>query len=984
MLEVQYSIKVKVFECDNEITEIHPQVAELLTARGIRAEPSAPNTQAQNGGAERIAAVIILKSRAMRAGAKLPEYLWPESIKAATYLYNRTPSIHRNRKTPYELFHRQFRGDHSAKPDLSHLRAYGCKVFALTADAQLRRNRLQRQAPRAWIGFLVGYTSSNSFRVWNPLHKEVFTTRDVSFNEQQLFDGRTESLRDDLRQQNLEAIRQRIEELVAIQAQAEQWLSQPPDEEADEVIGEDNDDLFGEHSPSNCEAVGKVPESEGAYEYTTAKFEPLPTPPLSPPAAFFHTLASGLGVKGRGEAAKHELEAGTQYAPNKNKESSAYQLANRQSEARKVQSDLADRPAKQRESFKAAFLAGRLQSPKHRTSNRRVFGEGLASPRRALGGGRQVCPQITKDIGAQKPPRLESPASAVAQKPLQMESPVSGGERPPCVNTPWRLLQTLPSSHATIASHPYREALLEAERIHLQSHADSQSWIEVAKASAKGRRVLGCHWVYVYKLDKHGRFVKIKARLVIRGDQQAIDGRETYAATLAGMSFRTLMALANRFDYDMLQYDAVNAFVHAKLDEDIYMQMPAGYRKPGRILKLQKALYGLRRSPLLWQKHFEKGLLQAGFRRVPGEDCCWLHGDIIFFFYVDDCVLCFPKRIKSKAMSLMAELQTTYNIEGGKPLQWFLGIEVIRDRRARKLWLSQAVYIDKMRRLLPEDSPNLTTVTPMIREELLPHDTIASPSSVNLYLRKVGTIMYAAVMTRPDIAFAASRLARFNQNPGPQQQRAADRALQYLIQTKGLCLEYGAAAGSEEDGLQVASDASFADNSTDRRSSQAFVMKLFGGITSWRANKQDTVTTSTTEAELLALSQAAKEALFASRLISALKVDLNSPTARRAAATPARITIECDNKQTIRLVTAELVQLRTKLKHVDIHNHWLRQEIIEERVNVIYTPTTRMLADGLTKNLSGDGHSGFLKQLKLIDLTDKIEQRRTEERAQEL
>jgi hypothetical protein len=272
----------------------------------------------------------------------------------------------------------------------------------------------------------------------------------------------------------------------------------------------------------------------------------------------------------------------------------------------------------------------------------------------------------------------------------------------------------------------------------------------------------------------------------------------------------------------------------------------------------------------------------------------------------------------------------------------------------------------------------------MIREELLPHDTIASPSSVNLYLRKVGTIMYAAVMTRPDIAFAASRLARFNQNPGPQQQRAADRALQYLIQTKGLCLEYGAAAGSEEDGLQVASDASFADNSTDRRSSQAFVMKLFGGITSWRANKQDTVTTSTTEAELLALSQAAKEALFASRLISALKVDLNSPTARRAAATPARITIECDNKQTIRLVTAELVQLRTKLKHVDIHNHWLRQEIIEERVNVIYTPTTRMLADGLTKNLSGDGHSGFLKQLKLIDLTDKIEQRRTEERAQEL
>ena len=137
MLEVQYSIKVKAIECDNEITETHPRVAELLCDRGILAEPSAPNTQAQNGGAERIAAVIIQKSRAMRAGAKLPEYLWPETIKAATYLYNRTPSMQRDKKTPYELFHSQFRPNNTAKPDLSHLRAYGCKVFALTADVQL-------------------------------------------------------------------------------------------------------------------------------------------------------------------------------------------------------------------------------------------------------------------------------------------------------------------------------------------------------------------------------------------------------------------------------------------------------------------------------------------------------------------------------------------------------------------------------------------------------------------------------------------------------------------------------------------------------------------------------------------------------------------------------------------------------------------------------------------------------------------------------
>ena len=73
-------------------------------------------------------------------------------------------------------------------------------------------------------------------------------------------------------------------------------------------------------------------------------------------------------------------------------------------------------------------------------------------------------------------------------------------------------------------------------------------------------------------------------------------------------------------------------------------------------------------------------------------------------------------------------------------------------------------------------------------------------------------------------------------------------------------------------------------------------MKLFGGLIGWRANKQPTVTTSTTEAKLLALSQAAKEALYVSRLIAELSVQLDDSC----------IQILCDNKQTIQLVTAEI------------------------------------------------------------------------------
>ncbi|KAF6517865.1 hypothetical protein HZS61_008144 [Fusarium oxysporum f. sp. conglutinans] len=938
MLEVQYSIKVKVIECDNEIIEIHTRVADDIRERGIICEPSAPNTQAQNGGAERVAAVIIEKSRAMRIAAKLPAYLWPEIMKAATYLYNRTPSLRRDRKTPYEIFHSASRepGDPTAKPDLAHLRSYGCKAFALTADTQLRRKRLQKQAPRAWIGFLIGYTSSNSFRIWNPLQKEILTMRDVTFNEQQHFDGHIESLRDDLLQADLEAIQKRIQELISIQEQPSQWATQLPDEEYEEVLNDEDrpcSDQLAQQDASTSEEDqhAKLPprgeEGDGsASEYTTSRFEVLPTPPPSPPTAFFHAEAFGLDVKGRGGSV-----GGNDSTP-----------------ARR----------RQRISFKAAFLAGGIQAPKHKhQSTCQIMTDGVATPVSSRAGGGRNKPLL----------------------PSQYK-----GKKQHIVGIHWSLLEKLPSSHMQIKSHPYRDAILKAEKAHLQSHKQSNSWEEVAKSMARGRQILGCHWVYTYKLDKHGRLVKIKARLVIRGDQQDKDERDTYAATLAGMSFRTLVALANRFDYEMLQYDAVNAFVHATIDEDIYMEMPMGYRKKGRILKLRKALYGLRRSPLLWQKHFEKGLIRTGFQRVPGEDCCWLHGDIIFFFYVDDCVLCFPETMKKEATKLMGDLQMIYHIEGGQPLQWFLGIEVIRDRPTRRLWLSQSVYVDKMKRLLPDVMQIPNKVIPMTQEELLPYEGIASPGSTNSYQRKVGTLMYAAVMTRPDIAFASSRLARFNQNPGPLHHKAADRVLWYLLQTRGHSLEFGSEPGSEEDGLQVASDASFGDNSLDRRSSQAFTMRLFGGITSWKANKQDTVTTSTTEAELLALSQAAKEALFASRLLSAMKIDLSAPTARRGTAQPSRVTIECDNKQTIRLVKEELIKLRTKLRHVDIHNHWLRQEITQGRIDVVYTSSAQLLADGFTKALPSDKFELFMQRLRLADLSEKLVMNRRRELEEEL
>ena len=167
-LQLQYQLRPKVIEYDNEFSK--PVFQDYFNQIFVRVKPSAPHTQAQNGGAERSGGVIKDKIRSMRAGAKLPAELWPEISKAGVYLYNRTPRYDYNWKTPYDRFHtfvahRDSSVIEDRKPNQAHLRAYGYKAFALTSDTLKKSNRLQRLNPKAWIRYLIGYSSTNIYRI---------------------------------------------------------------------------------------------------------------------------------------------------------------------------------------------------------------------------------------------------------------------------------------------------------------------------------------------------------------------------------------------------------------------------------------------------------------------------------------------------------------------------------------------------------------------------------------------------------------------------------------------------------------------------------------------------------------------------------------------------------------------------------------------------------------------------------------------------
>ena len=206
-------------------------------------------------------------------------------------------------------------------------------------------------------------------------------------------------------------------------------------------------------------------------------------------------------------------------------------------------------------------------------------------------------------------------------------------------------------------------------------------------------------------------------------------------------------------------------------------------------------------------------------------------------------------------------------------------------------------------------------------------------------------------MTRPDVSFAAQKLAEFLLNPGPSHIAAANRVVAYLQGTRTKGPEYGPTV---QNHFEAASDASYADDVTTRRSTEGYVFFLFGGPVDWRCTKQKTVTTSTTEAELLALSHTAK-ILYSWRLLFN-QIELNLQHEMK---------IFCDNQQTVRLLLKNTPRLITKLRHVDIHNMWLRQEVERKKIHVEWIRTEDMKADGFTKPLPRLKHDAFVRQLNL-------------------
>jgi Reverse transcriptase (RNA-dependent DNA polymerase) len=439
-----------------------------------------------------------------------------------------------------------------------------------------------------------------------------------------------------------------------------------------------------------------------------------------------------------------------------------------------------------------------------------------------------------------------------------------------------------------------------------------------------------------------------------------VDYGESFSPVMRLESLRTLLSLAAIRDLDIVQFDITSAYLHGTLKEELYVEQPDGYKLPGgvdRVWRLKKGLYGLVQAGRTWNEELNSHMVSVGLTASPKDPAIYVKGNwnrpdfIAGGFWVDD----FVGIGSGEGLRELADgIDRKYGITGYGEVKWVLGMLLERDRAAHTISLSQEAFIDSIltRFRLTNAAPVSTPFPPNV--QLSATDCPTSDDEIREmkaypYRELVGALAWLALGTRPDIAFAASSLARFGHNPGRAHWEAAKRVLCYLKGTKSWRLTLGGSTSA----LAVYTDADWGSHQDDRRSVGAYLVKIGDGVVSWKSKKQTCVALSSTEAEYMALCQASKESVWMTDFLGSLGVTLHGPAVLNA-----------DNQGSIALTRNPVFHDRSK--HIDIQYHFARDLIRAGRISLNYVPTADMLADLLTKSLPRARHLCLSKAIGLL------------------
>lgn len=454
----------------------------------------------------------------------------------------------------------------------------------------------------------------------------------------------------------------------------------------------------------------------------------------------------------------------------------------------------------------------------------------------------------------------------------------------------------------------------------------------------EGVKPITCRWIFREKAD--GRY---KARLVARGFEQkeGVNYTETFSPVARHASIRLLLSHAASEKMKLISFDVKTAFLYGNLEQVIYMNQPEGFEDGSeKVCKLVKSLYGLKQAPRMWNErvttHFEKKL---GLINTDDDPCIYYNKDksIMLSLFVDDGLI--AGKDEKEIYRLLDEISKEFQITFSKKLQnklTYLGMVIKIDKDG--IFVNQPHYTEKILRKMkleqcnpvstPIEQGMITKIKDFKNDEALPVN--------NNYREAIGSLLYLATITRPDISFAVNYLSRFCNQPMKSHQAMVKRVFQYLRGTVTAGIYFG---GGKE--LVAFTDSDFGgDSETGQSTSGVLVMR--GGPVIWYSQKQRLVATSTAEAEYRAAVSVIDDVCWIKRIALELGIlESDQP-----------ITLKVDNMSAIHMLQNSHEGKTTRgKKHIEIPRKYIKQHV-GNTVTLQHVESSKQIADILTKPLN--------------------------------
>lgn len=464
-------------------------------------------------------------------------------------------------------------------------------------------------------------------------------------------------------------------------------------------------------------------------------------------------------------------------------------------------------------------------------------------------------------------------------------------------------------------------------------------------------RCVGSRWVYKLKRDEQNVPVRFKSRLVAKGytQREGVDYTATSAPVISKEAVRVFLATAAARGWVVEQFDVSTAYLYAPLDADIYMEVPEGFidlwanrlsaddldlLQSGRgVLKVKKSIYGLKQAGRCWHHTIKSFFIEeCGLQPTAVEPCLFVGNDTTVPLYVDDGMVGAPS--VAVLEEFFGKFSARFDVKRMGFPRHFLGWSIVKGSDG-SITIHQQGYIEKLNSTY--GNGGRPKATPMTADALV-DSSPGSPDDSTAYRGIIGSMMFAAVGTRPDIATVTSILSRHMEAPNKAHLATARNAIGYLAATSGLGIQYRSHTGAPH--IEVYTDASYASSEVgaQRKSRSGWIVLVNGSPVAWKSGLQPILAHSTAEAEYIALSDGAKEAVYIKRVLEAMLGDIEGPI------------VAHEDNQTAKYMAEEVSTKRSK--HIDIRYHHVRQLVEDGAIVVRDCRSSDMIADFFTKPLA--------------------------------